>query len=82
MKAQPSSHLNAPLPFSITPEPGEADIQKVAYHLWIDGGRREGVELDNWFTAKELLRHRHGHSHGHEIRGAHAKTSHAAKAHS
>jgi Protein of unknown function (DUF2934) len=41
-------------------EPNEAEIQKKAYHLWIEGGRREGVELDNWFAAKELLRHHHG----------------------
>ena len=27
-------------------EPTEAEIQKQAYHLWIDGGCLEGVELD------------------------------------
>ena len=57
-----------------TPEPTEAAIQKQAYHLWIDGGCLEGVELDNWLAAKELLRHRHGHALGHTIRGAHPST--------
>ena len=61
------------------PEPTEAEIQRQAYHLWIDGGCLEGVELDNWFAAKELLRHRHGHTHGHAVRGAHhAKIPHRA----
>ena len=52
-------------PHPLTPpphDPDEAEIQRQAYHLWIDGGRLEGVELDNWFAAKELLRHRHGHA--------------------
>ncbi|MBP6508030.1 MAG: DUF2934 domain-containing protein [Opitutaceae bacterium] len=39
--------------------PGEAEIQKQAYHLWVEGGCLEGVELDNWLAAKELLKHRH-----------------------
>lgn len=42
------------------PEPTEAEIQKKAYHLWLEGGCREGTELDNWFAAKELLMHHHG----------------------
>jgi Protein of unknown function (DUF2934) len=41
-------------------EPTEADIQKKAYHLWVEGGCLEGIELDNWLAAKELLRHHHG----------------------
>jgi hypothetical protein len=60
------SHPSAPR------EPTEAEIQKQAYHLWIDGGRLEGVELDNWLTAKELLRRRHGHAHGLAPRGVHS----------
>ena len=44
------------------PEPSEAEIQKVAYRLWIEGGCLQGVERDNWFAAKELLRHHHGRS--------------------
>ena len=43
-------------------EPSEAEIQKKAYHLWVEGGCLEGVELDNWLAAKELLRHHHGRS--------------------
>ena len=43
-------------------EPTEAEIQKKAYHLWVEGGCLEGVELDNWLAAKELLRHHHAHS--------------------
>ena len=53
-------------------EPTEAEIQTQAYHLWIDGGCLEGVELDNWFEAKELVKHRHGRAHGHAVRGTHA----------
>ena len=45
-------------------EPSEAEIQKVAYHLWVEGGCLEGVELDNWLAAQELLRHHHGRSGG------------------
>lgn len=41
-------------------EPSEAEIQKVAYRLWIEGGCQEGVERDNWFAARELIRHHHG----------------------
>jgi hypothetical protein len=62
MKNQPSPPV---------PAPSEAEIQKEAYHLWIDGGCLEGVEVDNWLAAKELLRHRHGHAHGHAPRGTH-----------
>lgn len=52
---------SAPAP---TQEPSEAEIQKAAYHLWVEGGCLEGVELDNWLAAKELLRHHHGRSGG------------------
>lgn len=45
------------------PEPSEAEIQKAAYRLWVEGGCLEGVELDNWLAAKELLRHHHGVAH-------------------
>ena len=49
-------------PSRIPPEPTEAEIQRQAYHLWIDGGRLEGVEVDNWHAAREILRHRAGHA--------------------
>lgn len=49
-----------PTPVLTLPEPSEAEIQKVAYRLWIEGGCQQGVERDNWFAAKELLRHHHG----------------------
>ncbi len=52
-------------------DPSEAEIQRQAYHLWIDGGCLEGVEVDNWLAAKELLNHRQGHAHGHAARGTH-----------
>lgn len=61
-------------------EPTEAEIQRQAYHLWIDGGCLEGVEVDNWLAAKELLKHRQGHAHGHAPRGAHPGTSGPTKA--
>lgn len=63
-----------PAPIAVA-EPSEAEIQKQAYHLWVEGGCLEGVELDNWLAAKELLRHRHGHAHGHAVRGTHATTA-------
>jgi hypothetical protein len=40
--------------------PSEAEIQHEAYRLWLEGGRQEGVELENWFAAKERLMHHHG----------------------
>ena len=60
-----------PAPHPVT-EPTESEIQKQAYHLWIEGGCLEGVELDNWLAAKTLLHHRHGHARGHAVRGTHA----------
>ncbi|HVU32782.1 MAG TPA: DUF2934 domain-containing protein [Opitutaceae bacterium] len=41
----------------VRPEPGEAEIQKAAYFLWIELGRPEGREVETWFAAKERLRH-------------------------
>lgn len=40
-------------------EPSEADVQQVAYRLWVESGQVSGRDLDNWLTAKDLLRHRH-----------------------
>jgi hypothetical protein len=51
--------------------PTEREIQEQAYHLWIEGGCLEGVELGNWLAAEELLRHRHGHVRGRAYRGSH-----------
>jgi hypothetical protein len=42
------------------PGPTEAEIQHEAYRLWLEGGRQEGVEIENWFAAKERLLHHHG----------------------
>jgi hypothetical protein len=39
-------------------EPAEADIQHAAYYLWIESGRAPGHDLENWLTARELLRHK------------------------
>jgi len=52
-------------------EPAELEIQKLAYQLWIEGGCRQGVELDNWLTAKEMLKHRYSHVRGFTVRGSH-----------
>jgi hypothetical protein len=49
-----------PTTFPTFAEPSEAEIQKVAYRLWVEGGCQEGVESDNWFAARELIRHHHG----------------------
>ena len=46
------------------PEPAEAEIQQVAHRLWRESGCPSGVETENWFAAKELLRHHHGRVHG------------------
>jgi len=43
------------------PEPTEGEIQKEAYFLWLEEGRPEGSDVENWHAAKELLRHRGGH---------------------
>jgi len=39
-------------------EPMERDIQHAAYFLWEEAGRPEGRDLEIWFTARELLKHR------------------------
>ena len=44
----------------LTNDPTESEIQHEAYRLWLEGGCREGFELDNWFAAKERLIHHHG----------------------
>jgi hypothetical protein len=49
-----------PTPLPTFAEPSESEIQKVAYRLWVEGGCQEGVESDNWFAARELIRHHHG----------------------
>jgi hypothetical protein len=51
-------------PATIHAEPTEAEIQHAAYLLWIEEGQPEGCDLAHWLAAKELLRHRHGHSVG------------------
>lgn len=65
----------APIPPAA--EPSESEIQKVAYRLWVEGGCREGVEIDNWFAAKELIRHHHGRAPGHSKSQAEATPAHA-----
>ena len=46
-------------PLDSLPEPTEAEIQHAAYLLWLENGQPEGRDRENWFAAKELLRHRH-----------------------
>ena len=41
-------------------EPTEEQIQHAAYLMWVEEGRPEGRDQDNWFAAKELLCHHHG----------------------
>ena len=38
--------------------PTEAEIQRQAYLLWLEGGCRPGRELDDWLAARELLQRR------------------------
>lgn len=40
-------------------EPSEAEIQHTAHLLWLESGQQPGHDLEHWFAAKELLRHRH-----------------------
>lgn len=47
-------------PLPETPEPTEAEIQHAAYLIWLESGKLPNHDLDNWFAAKEFLRHRHG----------------------
>ena len=46
------------------PEPGEAEIQKAAYFIWLASGCQPGHDLENWLAAKEYLKHHHGRSGG------------------
>jgi len=48
MKNQKRSHVI---------EPTDAEIQHVAYWLWLESDRASGRELDHWLEAKELLKH-------------------------
>lgn len=50
------------------PEPSEAEIQKIAYHLYVESGCVPGHDLENWLAAKELLKHHHGRSGGRPAR--------------
>ncbi len=49
-------------------EPTEAEIQHTAYLLWLESGRAEGRDVENWLAAKELLRHHHAPAAGHKHR--------------
>lgn len=50
------------------PEPTELEIQRAAYHLYVESGCTPGRDLDNWLAAKELLKHHHGRSGGRPAR--------------
>lgn len=39
-------------------DPPEEEIQRAAYHLWLESGCQPDRDLENWFAARELLRHR------------------------
>jgi hypothetical protein len=43
-----------------TTDPTEAEIQKVAYRLYLESGCEHGHDLEHWFAARELLLHHHG----------------------
>lgn len=44
-------------PIHVT-EPTEREIQHAAYFLWEEAGRPEGHDLEIWFAAREILKHR------------------------
>ena len=58
MKLNQPRPVHDPAPAGTHPEPGEAEIQKAAYHLWQGKGCPVGCDVDLWLEAKELLRHR------------------------
>jgi hypothetical protein len=37
-------------------EPSKADIELLAYRLWIESGRVRGRDREHWQTAREILR--------------------------
>lgn len=41
------------------PEPTEAEIQHAAYLIWIESGQQPDRDVENWFAAREFLRHHH-----------------------
>jgi hypothetical protein len=43
-------------------EPTEAEIAHEAHRLWLESGKTPNRDLENWQAARELLRHRHGHT--------------------
>ena len=51
-------------------EPTEEEIQHAAYFLWIEQGRPKDCELENWFAARERLRHHSGRTPQHGRRAA------------
>lgn len=66
-------------PASLQFEPTEAEIQQEAYHLWLESGCPTGRDVEHWFAAKELLRHRHARSCGHGYRrGGHSMSAPAS----
>ena len=36
------------------------EISRVAYQLWMDGGRQDGRALDDWSRAEDLVKSRYG----------------------
>lgn len=36
------------------------EISRVAYQLWLEGGRRDGRALDDWSRAEDLVKSRYG----------------------
>lgn len=40
---------------TLGPKPSEDEVRDYAYHLYVQGGRAEGHEMDNWLEAEACL---------------------------
>jgi hypothetical protein len=58
MKTLPPRTTHKEVPPGTSHEPTEAEIQKIAYCLWLEKGCPTGQDLENWFEARELILHR------------------------
>lgn len=46
-------------------EPGQEEVAKKAYAIYLKEGRPQGHEKQNWFEAEKKMPHSGGEHHGH-----------------
>lgn len=56
MKPKKDSRLPPVSPSVPTPSPTPEQIAALAHAIWIDRGKPEGMDLDNWLEAERQLR--------------------------